>query len=87
MSHTAEVEVRLGNGVQVVVVALGEIEVGQLVVAGRQEAGEQAVVGPPSGGDALQTLDAGLSFAGVVGRDLPHVKPDLAADRTSDGRY
>ena len=41
----ADVQVGLGDGVQIVVVALGEIEVGQLVVAGGQEAGEQAIVG------------------------------------------
>ena len=87
LADTADIEVRLGEGVEVVVVALGEIEVGQLAVAGGQEAGEQAIVRAASCGDALQPLDAGLSFAGVVGRDLHHVNTDLAADRTSDGRY
>ena len=77
---------RLGNGVQIVVVALGEIELGQLVIAGGQEAGEQRIVGPARGGNPLQTLDAGLSFAGVLGRES-HETPDLCADRTSDGRY
>ena len=83
----ADVEVGLGDGVQIVVVALVEIEVGQLVVVGGQEAGEQAIVGAASGGDALQTLDRRTLARRRAGRDLPHAEPDLAADRTSDGRY
>ena len=77
----------LGHGVQIVVVAIVQIEVGELVVVRRQEGGEQVIVGATMGGDSIQALDRRLALTSVLRREFPHFMRRPSEDRPSTGRY
>jgi hypothetical protein len=85
-ADATDAQLRLGQRVEVFVATFREVELGKLLVTGRHEVREQAVVGTTGGSDPPEPLHPGLSFAGMVSRQ-PHFNRHLPAERTTDGRY